>query len=206
MCSSIKYILHIIWKNRAVTILISFVVAITIVYTISASGIYLPSDRSLYTTPDFCQVTSDISTIRQLNNTIKLDPDKNLIEELLEIVTFNPDICREELNDERFLLVAIVDSARGNFKERQVIRSTWGSVRTYKNWKIKTAFLVGQSSYCLTEGDASRFGKNSRERASEEEESLMEEQQKFGDIVLGSFVDTYRHVEYLQLTSDKCTF
>ena len=78
----------------------------------------------------------------------------------------------------------LVHSAPHHFAERQAIRSTWGSVRTLKNWAIRLVFLLGTDTPPL---DASV------------RKSVFRESFLFGDIVAGNFHDSYRNLTYKHL-------
>lgn len=70
------------------------------------------------------------------------------------------------------LVAIVVHSAPGNFRKRQTIRETWAS------WKrqSRVVFLVGQS-----------VG---------HQDALVREASLFGDLIQGSFLDTYRNLTY----------
>uniref|UniRef100_A0A0A9ZF59 Hexosyltransferase n=1 Tax=Lygus hesperus TaxID=30085 RepID=A0A0A9ZF59_LYGHE len=78
------------------------------------------------------------------------------------------------------LIVAAVHSAPLNFVNRQIIRSTWGTA-------IKVVFMLGES--------------NSSKVASQ----LDLEMKEFGDVVQGSFLDTYRNLTYKHAMALKWT-
>ncbi|BET02422.1 Galactosyltransferase [Nesidiocoris tenuis] len=69
------------------------------------------------------------------------------------------------------LVVAVVHSAPANYINRQMIRSTWGT-------SIKLVFMVGETN--LTDVNA----------------QLDQEVKEYGDVVQGSFFDTYRNLTY----------
>lgn len=71
-------------------------------------------------------------------------------------------------------LIYIVKSTATNFKRRSAIRRTWGFERRFSDVPIKTVFLLG-----------------SRKADSTTERLVNEEAEKFNDIVLGDFEDTY---------------
>ncbi|CAG7822694.1 unnamed protein product [Allacma fusca] len=81
----------------------------------------------------------------------------------------------------------IVHSAPDHFAERQAIRSTWGSVKTLKNWAIRLVFLLGSD----VESDSGI------------QKSIYRESVIFGDIVSGNFQDTYRNLTYKHLMGYK---
>uniref|UniRef100_A0A1B0GLG6 Hexosyltransferase n=1 Tax=Lutzomyia longipalpis TaxID=7200 RepID=A0A1B0GLG6_LUTLO len=83
------------------------------------------------------------------------------------------------------LVVILVHSAPGNLRKRQTIRETWASWRRH----TRVVFLVG-----LSQGH---------------QEAIEHEANVFGDVVQGSFVDSYRNLTYkhamaLKWGSEEC--
>lgn len=89
---------------------------------------------------------------------------------------------------EGIYFMIVVHSAPDHFSERQAIRSTWGSVKTLKNFAIRLIFVVGK--YHLGPNPAL-------------ETSIRRENELFGDIVMGNFVDSYRNLSYKHLLGYK---
>jgi hypothetical protein len=73
--------------------------------------------------------------------------------------------------DEESPLVAIVHSAPTNFRHRDAIRDTWASA------DVRAIFMVGQAP-------------------AQVQRRLEEESHRHGDMVLGSFWDSYRNLTY----------
>jgi beta-1,3-galactosyltransferase 1 len=86
------------------------------------------------------------------------------------------------------LLAVIIHSSRHNFESRSLIRETWGTVRTHKNWSISRVFLLGIG--------------NSSENSTVQQQ-INREAETHSDIVLGNFVDTYRNLTYKHLMGYK---
>ncbi|GAB6026557.1 hypothetical protein CHUAL_012973 [Chamberlinius hualienensis] len=82
-------------------------------------------------------------------------------------------ICQQ--NDENVSAIIVVVSSPGNFQSRNSIRSTWGSNLT-SDVHIRMVYFVGLS----TDFDIDR--------------KLKLEDEKYGDIIQGDFVDTYRNL------------
>merc|ERR1712172_166371 len=78
-----------------------------------------------------------------LLNTVTKTSNQHLKE--VEYVT-KPDSGRLCLSDRLYLFV-LIHSLPGNFKERELVRKTWGSVAKQKrNTEVKLLFLMGQPS------------------------------------------------------------
>lgn len=93
----------------------------------------------------------------------------------------NPYICQRSTGNDSILF--IIHSARSHFAERYGIRSTWGSVRSYKGWTLHLAFLLGDEPYSdppLTD-------------------RLTKEFEQHGDMIMGNFIDSYRNLTYKHL-------
>lgn len=87
----------------------------------------------------------------------------------------NSIVCSEKTD----LLITII-SAVLSTERRKTIRSTWASVRTYGNFSIMHAFVLGQSSTLNT----------SIQR------NIVEENSRHHDIIQGNFQDTYKTLPY----------
>lgn len=75
-------------------------------------------------------------------------------------------------------VVYLVKSAMKNFKQREVIRKTWGYEKRFSDVTIKTVFLLGSPE------DESKENKYLMEQ-------IKDEYDEYNDIVQGNFVDTY---------------
>jgi len=84
---------------------------------------------------------------------------------------------------EPIFFIILVHSAPLHFSERQTIRETWGSITSLKGHSIRLIFLLGVGTT--------------------NQAKISEESQKFGDIVLGSFTDSYRNLTYKHLMGYK---
>ncbi|ODM92808.1 Beta-1,3-galactosyltransferase 1, partial [Orchesella cincta] len=89
---------------------------------------------------------------------------------------------------EGIYFMIVVHSAPDHFTERQAIRSTWASVKTLKNLAIRTVFVLGK--YQLSPSPTL-------------ENSIRRENELFGDIVVGDFIDCYRNLTYKHLLGYK---
>lgn len=87
--------------------------------------------------------------------------------------------------------VILVHSAPNHFIERQAIRTTWGSVKSFRNWSFRLIFLMGEAH-------------NPHEMSnSDVREEILNESDLYGDIVTGNFEDTYRNLTYKHLMGYK---
>lgn len=77
--------------------------------------------------------------------------------------------------------VIVVLSARSNFVHRNLVRQTYGSIKTANDVRIlAVVFLLGN----LDQNEAEQ----------DDAEKLEEEIDQFGDIIMGDFIDSYRNL------------
>ncbi|XP_037025601.1 UDP-GalNAc:beta-1,3-N-acetylgalactosaminyltransferase 1-like isoform X2 [Bradysia coprophila] len=99
-------------------------------------------------------------------------------------ITFvNKDLCAfpAEHNNDARTVVIIVLSARNHFDRRNLIRQTYGSVRKAFNVQVLgVVFMLG--NFDAPGSDVT------------DDNKLQEERNRFGDIVVGDFVDCYRNL------------
>lgn len=81
---------------------------------------------------------------------------------------------KSEFKDKDIRVVYIVKSALDHFKQREIIRKTWGYEKRFSDVRIKTVFLLGS-----TETDPETMSK------------IQDESYKYSDIIQGNFIDTY---------------
>ena len=104
--------------------------------------------------------------------------DRLLHRHEFQFILNNVSIC----DSEPFVIFLTV-SAPEHVERRQAIRSTWGSVSTYRGISLRVVFLVGQQTV----------------RTNLEEnfqEILQEESNRYHDIVQGNFIDSYVNLTY----------
>lgn len=78
-------------------------------------------------------------------------------------------------------IVIVVLSCRGNFMQRNLIRQTYGSIRNINNVQIlAVVFMLGSA--------------DAPDAANTDADKLHAEWVKFGDIIMGDLVDTYRNL------------
>ncbi len=99
------------------------------------------------------------------------------------IIFVNKDLCTssaEESNDKRTAVIVVL-SARKNFERRDLVRHTYGTIKSANNVRIlAVVFMLGNSdTQAMEEGERNR---------------LHEEINRYGDIVVGDFVDSYRNL------------
>lgn len=101
----------------------------------------------------------------------------------------NESTCKRSVNDSPDLRImpVLVHTARSHFEERLAIRRSWGSLPIYRKWDIRFVFLLG-------EADRGPQAKLNQEQFEEQELKLANEQKEFGDLVVGSFIDTYHNL------------
>jgi hypothetical protein len=95
----------------------------------------------------------------------------------------------KDLGDGIYFMI-IVHSSPEHFEARQAIRSTWGSVKSLKNFAIRLIFVLGKSGDSVQDADLV-------------ENSIIRESELFGDIVTGTFIDSYRNLTYKHLLGYK---
>ncbi|XP_046358134.2 beta-1,3-galactosyltransferase 5-like [Haliotis rufescens] len=87
--------------------------------------------------------------------------------------------CRDGSPD----ILIFVHSGCDHFAKRQLVRKTWGSVKTVRGLSFRTVFMLGETS-------------NQTLQKVLETESLLR-----GDIVQGNFADTYKNLTYKHIMS-----
>ncbi len=101
-----------------------------------------------------------------------------------EFIMNNESICMTSKPESKTTssLVIMIHTARYNFDRRYAIRSTWGSVKMFRQWSMHLIFLLGIDPTSDPE--------------SYSETRLRDESEAFGDIIMGNFVDSYRNLTY----------
>jgi len=79
---------------------------------------------------------------------------------------------------EDIFVMIIVHSAPTNYQKRKFIRKTWGSRSVISNFQMRLVFLLGSGF------------------SQDDEHKLLQEDQKYNDIIIGNFKDTYRNLTY----------
>merc|ERR1712062_915400 len=85
------------------------------------------------------------------------------------------DLDSDDDQDKSIRIVYLVKSAMDHFKQREVIRKTWGYEKRFSDVPIRTVFLLGSS----------------KDPHDELMKKIKDEYDEFGDIVQGNFIDTY---------------
>ncbi|XP_051176632.1 lactosylceramide 1,3-N-acetyl-beta-D-glucosaminyltransferase-like [Leptopilina boulardi] len=98
---------------------------------------------------------------------------------LIDLKNFNFILNHDTCSRTQPYLLVMVHSAPQNLKRRNTIRETWGQVSS----SVITVFLVGWSEKYQTE--------------------LVNENFKFGDLIQGNFLDTYRNLTYKHIMALK---
>nr|XP_027203369.1 beta-1,3-galactosyltransferase 5-like [Dermatophagoides pteronyssinus] len=127
---------------------------------------------------------------KMMNYSIKIDDN---ITTLLNLKDFRflinePNICKSIDNDDEqnshLFLAIFIHSATNNFDKRNTIRKTWGNhsfCYGIENLNIRLVFMLG-----ITENETIQ-------------NQIEQESQIHGDIIQGSFLDTYRNITYKHL-------
>ena len=100
----------------------------------------------------------------------------------------NKDVCKNVTN---LSCIVIVNTATFHFSRRANMRDTWTNSKILKHHVIKTVFLLGRTSNRLVQT------------------MIDNEQETFGDIVQGNFIDTYQNLSHkavlgLRWVSENC--
>lgn len=97
------------------------------------------------------------------------------------LIFLNKELCTSHATENQRTVVIIVLSARAHFNQRKIVRQTYGSVRKANNVKVlAVVFMIGnQDAPGQTHVDF---------------HELEAESDRFGDIVMGDFVDSYRNL------------
>ena len=103
--------------------------------------------------------------------------DKFIHKHEYEITMNNEFIC-----DIDTTVLFLIITGPKSFENRQLIRTTWGSVKIYNNAKFRLAFVVGQLK--LEAGDI------------QIKQKLQNENNRYQDIVQGNFIDSYKNLTY----------
>jgi len=155
-------------------------------------------------------------------------PDKLLDLEDFQFVLSPP---QSTCGDKLYFLV-LVHSEPDHFKERDLIRQTWGSVRRMNGWEVRTVFLLGQYSKKTVQAESSlhRVSQNSLKsrslhqdvffksdpldselyKADSTDKLVKLESDVHGDIIQGNFADTptnltYKHVMGYKWVEERCS-
>lgn len=81
-------------------------------------------------------------------------------------------------NEPHLFLVVFVHSSPTHFLRRLTIRSTWGSNRSVAGKSIQLVFMLGAV------------------KDAQLQQSIIREQEHYGDLVQGNFIDSYRNLTY----------
>ena len=84
----------------------------------------------------------------------------------------NPSIC----DDSSVFILIFVHSAPDHFPQRELIRSSWASLKTYQNKSIRTIFLLAQLANAAVQAD------------------IVRENVQHLDIIQENFIDHYRNL------------
>lgn len=98
-----------------------------------------------------------------------------------QFIFMNENLCATAKNNSQRTALFVVLSARKNFDNRNLIRQTYGSIKSANNVSIlATVFMLGNwDDGGVEETDCHR---------------LQAEIDQFGDIVVGDFIDSYRNL------------
>ncbi|KFM81254.1 hypothetical protein X975_21165, partial [Stegodyphus mimosarum] len=91
-------------------------------------------------------------------------------------ITRNHPKSEEYLKGPEVKLLMLVSSATGHFAQRQAIRNTWGSIANSLFGPMRLGFVLGTTSNTT------------------EEQLILQESQRYKDIIQADFEDTYRNL------------
>lgn len=197
-----------VFKKRVVFTAAVIITSTFILKVIFSRDACLFSDLKIDTTfmkstfgQDLCIVTRQTEDLRIQHNNQNINPSETVIDELLQITSNLPNLCKIKGNlTKARLLVVLVETERKNWAYRDLIRRTWGSLRRHKHWHIRVVFLMGQSLLCLVQNDISQGSQDCLEK---EEAFLRNEHLLYQDTLFGAFTDTYDNLTYKTLLGYK---
>lgn len=107
----------------------------------------------------------------------------------------NESLCKMQLTDDHYLMPVLIHTARFHFEERLAIRNSWGSsdklhIIALKKWRVQPVFLLGEADPSILQQQEQNW-------------KLMEEHEKYGDLIIGNFIDSYRNLTYKHLMGYK---
>lgn len=152
-------------------------------------------DATPSTPPPKGRGEEEFKTIEKLHAS-KLQVSKKFVlnATALSFIINNASICKTHKSSGKLgsgiYFMIIVHSAPEHFAARQAIRSTWGSIKSLKNKKIRLIFLLGKTGNWVKDSDLV-------------ETAIFRESELFGDIVTASFVDSYKNLTYKHLMGYK---
>ncbi|CAL8072288.1 unnamed protein product [Orchesella dallaii] len=137
-------------------------------------------------------------SVEQLAKLLQLSKEPNLLNLNFTWLKNNDSICKlnSTSHPELKLMPVLIHTARSHFEERRVIRESWGSLSIYKNWTLRLVFLLG-------EADRGFNPQVNQKEFETQEEKLSREQKEYGDLVMGSFTDSYKNLTYKHLMGYK---
>ncbi|XP_076056213.1 uncharacterized protein LOC143034153 [Oratosquilla oratoria] len=177
-------------------------------YTLAAAAV---STSTAPTPPPSPQSPSPQRPVRHYARNLLSDPPRTQLLDLddFEYIHEAEGTCAPG----NLYFVFLVHSKPDHFRQRQVVRATWGSTGRFGDWTVRVVFLLGKTTKDPEVGEL--------KEAMEMEEGgggggglpvgtlVDQEARRHGDIVLGSFVDdyhnlTYKHVMGLKWAQERC--
>jgi hypothetical protein len=108
----------------------------------------------------------------------------------------NEVLCNpSQLSDKSKLLIVLIHSARQNLESREAIRHSWALVRKYSGWEVRLLFLIGAEDPFNPE--------TTIEERNLINSTIEVEEEKYSDMLMGSFYDVYRNMTYKHLMGYK---
>jgi len=151
-------------------------------------------------------------------NSVSLENSRHVrTTQLLDLKDFQFVLSPRSTCGDKLYFLVLVHSKPDNFKERELIRQTWGSVHKVQGWDVRTVFLLGeytQSKVQARRGDL--LSQNSLKSRSLHEDAFFKsdpldsevykadstdklvklESDLYNDIIQGNFADTPRNLTY----------
>jgi len=166
-------------------------------------------------------------------NSVSLDSSKHVRpDQLLDLEDFQFVLSPRSVCGDKLYFLVLVHSKPDNFKERELIRQTWGSVHKVEGWEVRTVFLLGKYTKNTVKSKTSilRDSQNSLKSRSLHKDAFFKsdpfdselykadstdklvklESDLHNDIIQGNFADTpsnltYKHVMGYKWVDERCS-
>ncbi|XP_046573948.1 beta-1,3-galactosyltransferase 5-like [Haliotis rubra] len=117
------------------------------------------------------ELKTSIMNFFHISDESKRDPLLNLHKFAYDI---NSAVCKKHKPD----IITFIHSATKNYERRMLVRNTWGTFTVIRGFTLSHVFMVARA-----------YDKNVQKKIDEENET-------YGDIVQGQFIDSYRNLTY----------
>lgn len=163
------------------TFLFGFLLIVAIIYVLLVNIYLLSNDNPL---PNKIQTSYKMQRMNWSTNPYEIS--RLNVEDFTTLMNLsdfkfliNSKRCElESHNKNNLFIVVFIHSAPNHFDKRLAIRKTWGNEKILIESKMRVVFLVGQVINSSVQRD------------------LIEENERFNDLVQGNFIDSYRNLTY----------